>query len=217
MESRVTKRAVLFDFDGVICQTETFRMDRLKASFEKMGLTVDKKRLYQLVGGTRQERAPFMDQIFEGQENYLEHRDEILSLKWPVPPYGELATPGVSVVLGRLKEEGYKIAVASNSRTDMLEDGLSQCGLCHLVDVVVSGWDAGRRKPDPYVYQEAMRRLGVTPGEAIIIEDSPIGIQAGKAAGSQVIALRDREGMLDQSGGDGVIETLNEIFSYLPK
>lgn len=61
--------------------------------------------------------------------------------------------------------------MASNSRTDMLEDGLSQCGLCHLVDVVVSGWDAGRRKPDPYVYQEAMRRLGVTPGEAIIIED----------------------------------------------
>ena len=56
MERSVTKRAVLFDFDGVICQTETFRMERLKDSFEKMGLTVDKKRLYQLVGGTRQER-----------------------------------------------------------------------------------------------------------------------------------------------------------------
>lgn len=208
-------QAVLFDFDGVICQTETYRLDRKKKFLEQFGLAVDMRRLYSLAGGTRHGREAAMDRLYGDQEAYRRNREEILAYRFPEAPYAELRTPGVKEVLQRLKEKGIGIGVASNSSEEMLELGLSECQVRSYIDVIVSGWDTERRKPDPYVYQEAMERLHVTPEQCVVVEDSELGIRAGKAAGCMVIALKDRDGMIDQSRSDAVIERIEQLLDYL--
>ena len=61
----------------------------------------------------------------------------------------------------------------------------------------------------------AMEQLGAAPGECLVVEDSAIGIRAGKAAGAMVIALRDRDGAIDQRMADVIITQIGEILDYL--
>ena len=80
------------------------------------------------------------------------------------------------------------------------------------VDLTISGHDCSAFKPSPEIYQRAMRYLGVTPDESIVVEDSPIGIEAGRRSGALVCALRPPEGVrLDQSAADVVIEELIDV------
>ena len=60
-----------------------------------------------------------------------------------------------------------------------------------------------------------MEQLGAAPGECLVVEDSAIGIQAGKAAGAMVIALKDRDGAIDQRMADVIITQIGEILDYL--
>lgn len=101
-------------------------------------------------------------------------------------------TPGIAGTLEAVKGRGLQIAVASNSGRERLRRALSECGILRYFDCIAPAFDLGRRKPDPCVYRYAMEQLGAAPGECLVVEDSAIGIQAGKAAGAMVIALKDR-------------------------
>lgn len=89
---------------------------------------------------------------------------------------------------------------------------MDQAGLRRLVDFVISGAECPRFKPAPDIYQAAMGRLGVLPGQTIVVEDSPIGIEAGKSSGAFVCALRQPGDVrLEQGGADVVIDQLIEV------
>ena len=89
-------------------------------------------------------------------------------------------------------------------------------GLRGLTDFFISGDECVAHKPDPEIYLRALRRLGVTPDETIVVEDSPVGIRAGKAAGALVCALRQPDGVvLDQHEADLVIDSLSEVVSLV--
>ena len=80
------------------------------------------------------------------------------------------------------------------------------------VSLAISGQECSAFKPDPEIYLTAMRRLGVPAGDCVVVEDSPIGIRAGKASGSLVAALRPRPGVsLDQGEADVVMDSLWEV------
>ena len=79
--------------------------------------------------------------------------------------------------------------------------------------MVICGDMVSRRKPDPEPYREAMGRLGAAPEECIVIEDSPVGIQAGKAAGAAVIGFRGSGIHQDTSQADYQLDTFSDFFS----
>ena len=81
-----------------------------------------------------------------------------------------------------------------------------------LTDYVISGDECVAHKPDPEIYLRAMRHLRVSPEESVVVEDSPTGIRAGKAAGALVCALRQPDGvLLDQREADLVMDDLFEL------
>ena len=85
-------------------------------------------------------------------------------------------------------------------------------GIADVLDYTISGHECSAFKPDPEIYLRAMEALGVEPTECLVIEDSPLGIEAGKRSGARVLALRPHEGVnLDQSAADTIIDNLTDI------
>lgn len=91
--------------------------------------------------------------------------------------------------LSRLKREGYKIAVCSNSIRKTIEKMMKKSALDTYLDLIVSNEDVKRAKPDPEMYLKAIERLGFAPKECLVVEDNPNGIAAGKASGAYVLPV----------------------------
>lgn len=207
--------AVFFDFDGVISQTETYKLDRLTAYYRKLGLKVDTCALYLLAGGTFGNKEAIMDCIFGDQSRYWEVRDLAMDHHVGPFPHKELRTPGIVETLEEIHKRRIPVLVASNSRKERLIQALEECEVLTYIDHIESAYDLKRLKPDPYVYRNAMDRMGVKPENCIVVEDSALGIQAGKKAGARVIALRDRDGAIDQSQADVIVTEIQEVLQYL--
>lgn len=204
-------KTIFFDFDGVICQTEVERMDQLEKRLRSFGVQIDRRRLYQMVSGGMGQREKALDTILGDQAVYWKHRDEIM-IRRPIQLcYPELLTHGLPQVLERLQQANIRMAVVSNSSEQAIHSALTECGIRSFFEKIFSGWEQPRCKPDPYLYLQALRCFGVQPAEALVVEDSPVGIAAGKAAGIAVAALRDRDGLLDQHTADFILPSIKRL------
>ncbi len=92
-------------------------------------------------------------------------------------------------LLSRLKAMGYRLAVASNAVGASVELMMRKAHLIDYFDCLFSNEDVSRPKPDPEIYQLTMARLEVTPGESLIVEDNPKGIQAAHRSGAHVLEV----------------------------
>ena len=206
-------RAVIFDMDGVLVRSEQFYNQRrsdflalhgreLPAGFDATGSN-DRAVWRTLVPDDEALRERLRLQYLAYAR---EHR----------PPWRELLAPGVRETLSGLRGRGAAIAICSSSRRAFVEDFVETVGIGGLLDALVTGDDCAALKPDPEPYRRAMGLLGVVPEEAVVVEDSPIGIRAGKAAGAHVCAVRQGEGvLLDQSEADRAIDDLRELVDLL--
>jgi HAD superfamily hydrolase (TIGR01509 family) len=120
-------------------------------------------------------------------DEYIARYDDMLVrvLREPHAP-----AAGVSALIARLRELGMRLAVASSSRTAWVEATIRSLGLADAFDVVVSGDDVERGKPDPAIYVLTAQRLGVAPERCMAIEDSPNGVQSARLAGMTVLGVR---------------------------
>jgi len=91
--------------------------------------------------------------------------------------------------LSRLKGEGYRIAVCSNSIRSTIETMMSKAMLDEYLELIISNEDVKRAKPDPEMYLTAMDKLGMRPEECLVVEDNPNGIAAGRASGAFVLPV----------------------------
>ena len=99
-------------------------------------------------------------------------------------------------LMSELKKLGYKIAVASNSIAATVKDVLVRKGLAEYVDMYLSNDDVTHPKPDPEIYIESVKRLGVSPLECIIVEDSFVGKTAANASGCHVFPVRNPDDVI---------------------
>ena len=91
--------------------------------------------------------------------------------------------------LSKLHNDGYKIAVCSNSIRSTIELMMEKAMLTNYLDLIVSNEDVKKAKPDPEMYQTAIAKFGLEPNECIVVEDNPNGIAAGRASGASVLAV----------------------------
>ena len=91
--------------------------------------------------------------------------------------------------LARLRREGYKLAVASNSIRKTVQVMMEQSGLLGYLEFYLSNQDVTLGKPDPEIYTKAIGHLGLNPYECLVVEDNPKGIQAGKGSGAWVMEV----------------------------
>ena len=99
--------------------------------------------------------------------------------------------PGAAKWLSLIEEKELPMAVATSNTRKLAMTALHAQDIEHYFRVIMTGEDVVKGKPDPFVYQEAARRLGVNPKNCLVFEDIPEGIQAGLSAGMTVCAVQD--------------------------
>lgn len=120
-------------------------------------------------------------------------------------------------MIAYLKENGYRLAVASATKLPLVIRVLTENGIVDCFDQVVSGNMFERGKPDPEIYFYTAEKLGVKPEECLVIEDSTIGITAASRAGMKIAAVIDDRFGFDRSLADFEIENLGEVLECLKK
>ncbi len=207
-------KAVLFDMDGVLVDTEWFYNRRRVAYLETQGFTFEE--IPDLSGSNEKAIWEYFVPDDPVRRERLRRGYGAYQKEHPVP-YDQLLNPQTRQVFERLKACGYRTAIASSSYEELIQELIDVAGIRPFVDFSISGHQCTAFKPSPEIYLRAMIALGVTERECVVVEDSPLGIAAGKAAGAVVLALRPRPGVvLDQSRADAVIDTLGGVFDFLP-
>lgn len=196
-------RCVLFDFDGVIADTEESNVKYLGKALAVFGISITPEEKARMVGRNdprilegilRRAQPPVtLEQLLEERRRQGNTYEDDPDL---VP------TPGVTQFLRRLRAAGKRTALVSSTSARLILAALNRLGLTGLFDVIVCGDMVSEKKPSPECYRKAIDLLGARPEECVIVEDSPVGIRAGKAAGAAVAACKCGQLRQDTSQAD---------------
>jgi HAD superfamily hydrolase (TIGR01509 family) len=209
--------AVLFDFDGVIVDTEWAIYDAWHRTFRAHGHPLPLETYTQCIGSDFATWSPktHLEELtgnsFDWHDLDLRRQEEIVR-----DLANEGPMPGVVDLLAALTTAGVPIAVVSSSSHHWVDGWLDRLGLAGWFTTVVCRGDASRIKPAPDLYLEAARRLGRAPADCLVIEDSLNGVKAANAAGSPVWAVPNRcTACLDFSLADRICSSLDEVAAQL--
>ena len=209
-----TYRAILFDMDGVLVDSEPLFLAAINRLLVQEGVepVSEKENEEYLIGTTINETWRLLKlnrPLPLPTVEYIQRYDEIVRqvMMEELEPQ-----PGVRELIRVCEERGLPKAVASSSLHMWVDLKLNAIGLTGAFDAVLGGDDVSRGKPEPEIYITAAERLGVPPTECIAIEDSPIGIAAAVASGAYTIAVRtEYTRNLDVSQAHTVLESLEDF------
>ncbi|MDX2188199.1 MAG: HAD-IA family hydrolase [Opitutaceae bacterium] len=173
-------RGLIFDFDGVILDTETPYIEAWAALHSQHGLAADHSRAHAVIGHIDVPFDPweaFPLEVDRGSLNAEQHRR-----KWELL-LKQSVLPGVRELIGEARAAGIRTGVASNSSHAWVDEHLHRLDLLYQFDTVRCREDVARGKPFPDVYEAVIRTWGIDPGECVAFEDSPPGSEAARAAG----------------------------------
>jgi HAD superfamily hydrolase (TIGR01509 family) len=205
-------RAIVFDFDGLILDTEEPIYLSWLEVYEAHGEPLPFERWVQTVGSTTEEFHP---------QHHLEERlgrpltQEVLERRMGRRTELILAQqvlPGIVQHIDAAKSLGLKLGVASSSTRDWVSGHLGRLGILGRFDCVRCRDDVTSAKPAPDLYIAVLECLGVSPSDSLAIEDSPNGVIAAKRAGMRCVAIPNNiTANLDLSPADLVLRSLSEL------
>ena len=206
-------KLVIFDLDGVLIDSKDYHFDALNSALEKVGeqYVISRQEHVSIYDGlptrpklellTKNKGLPveYYDQIWrDKQEETLRIFDEQVRKDYELMGYFQ-----------QLKDQGYSIAVASNSIRNTVKIILLRLGVLEFIDLYISNEDVYRNKPFPEMYWKCMIRLGALPRDTVIIEDSHIGRQGAIDSKCHLVAVNDRKD-LNQDKIDKIKTILND-------
>lgn len=209
-------RAVIFDMDGVIIDSEGVYLDYQFEFVRKKNPNARMEQLYPMVGATKQASWEIVSSVVDNGQTWEELRREFRQRDiYSEIDYTEIYRPEVTDVLRSLKDGGYRLALASSTQLDLVERVLQENGIRQYFEVVVSGNQFKRSKPDPEIYQFTAAQLGVETNECLAVEDSTIGITAAYRAGMKIAAVIDNRYGFDQSLADYRINRVKDVLEVV--
>jgi len=206
--------ALIFDFDGLILDTETPEVEVWQSIYREHGCELPVDEWARTIGGyglstfdaavhlsglTGLDSAPLRAR-YRLESDALIHAREI--------------QPGVLDLIYEAKKRGLKLAVASSSPHTWVDAHLARLGLAQYFDRVICAEDVGpgRTKPNPDIFLEALNQLQVGKEAAVIFEDSPNGVKAARAAGVFVVAVPNPlTARLGVHGADLTVNSLADV------
>lgn len=206
-------KGIIFDFDGLILDTELPGFIAWKEIFDRYQVPFTFQHWHKAIGTGPSAYDPAIDlcsQVMESlnpdeiRQNQLRRAYEILEKT--------SALPGVLDVIEDAKKAGIKMAVASSSPRDWVINHLTRLELVSVFDFILTAEDVLNVKPQPDLFQLALKKLGISASEAVVFEDSPNGIKAARAAGIFVIVVPNEiTKSMDTSEADRQIGSFEEI------
>lgn len=211
-------RAVIFDMDGVIVDSEFVYMKYLLDFAKSKNPEVTMEQLNPMVGLSRRDSWTVMEEAVNNGETWEQLKDEFSALDiYSQVNYKKIFRPEAYTTAMELKSRGYLAALASSTGPKLIARIMEETGMRPVFDLIVSGKQFKQSKPNPEIYHYTAAALEVPEEECFVIEDSTVGIQAGKHAGMFVAALRDDRFGFDQSLADCHIRRISDVLDILPE
>lgn len=218
MNRNILYKAVVFDMDGVIFDSERAVMQCWKEVASRHNIPDIEKAILACTGTTMVRTREIMLNLYGADFPYDEYARESSAIFHSRYDGGRLPMkPGVKELLTFLKEHGKKIALASSTRQQVVTDELRDAGIIGYFDRIICGDMVSRSKPAPDIFLKACEELNVSPSDSYAIEDSYNGIRAAHAGGLHPIMVPDLlpadEEM--QSLAEIVLPSLTSVMEYL--
>ncbi len=184
-------KAVIFDMDGVLVDSEPFWSQAEQEVFTSLGVPLTEELCQQTSRMTTSEvaafwyaRAPWSDDVsmFRAERRVIDRVKSLIITS-------DCIISGVNNLIQDLKSSGLKLGLATNAPEEIIPVVLSKAGLEDSFDAICSSENEDRGKPAPDVYLSVLKQLNVTTSDALAIEDSDSGIKAARQAGMKVAAF----------------------------
>lgn len=185
-------RTIVFDMDGVLIDTEALILEAWKEVAAKIGIPDIEKTLLLCIGITAPETEALFRRAYGAEFPYQKYKtmtSEIFRAR--VRKYGLPVKPGVYELFDFLKENHYRIGLASSTRKSLVCEQMESIGLLSAFHVIVCGDMVSHSKPHPEIYQKACELLEVSPADCYAVEDSPNGIRSCHSAGMKPLMVPD--------------------------
>ncbi len=184
-------KAVIFDMDGVIIDSNQYIYDNWNSYFEKKyNITIPKSEFGLRLGESHKHFTQhFVDNYASGEDaeeiadaiwqRYLDSRHRIELKK------------GVEHVLKYLHSKRYRVALATGANKEAALHMVERFSIKKYFDYIIAGDEVNRAKPNPEIFLKAAQAIGVAPEKCVVIEDAFMGLKAAKAAGMKCIMVDD--------------------------
>lgn len=206
-------KAVIFDMDGVIIDSEPVHFRLETRMLSELGLNLPLEEHESFLGTSSYEffetlkkryllSASVEALVTEERERYME---QLQSIELPL-------IPGIPELVRTLHTEGFPLAVASSAPHEQIDLVMTKSGLGHFFPVRISGDDVMRSKPDPGIFLKTAEALNTPPASCWVLEDSANGIAAARAAGMHAIAYcAPSAPSQDLSAAEAVVNSITEV------
>jgi beta-phosphoglucomutase len=186
-----TPPAIIFDMDGVVLDSLPTHLITWQQTLAPLGIEMTADDLYPLEGIPTERTAQRLTEIFLGQPCSDEEAGQLASTKRAIfrDIFEPTLVPGIAPLLYDLRGRGYRLGLVTGSARSVVDESLAPTGLTELFEVIVTGDQVSRGKPDPEPYQTAADRLDLPPAQCLVVENAPLGIQSAQAAGMRCVGL----------------------------
>lgn len=184
-------KAILFDMDGVLIDAKDWHYEALNKALGLFGIEISRyDHLHTFDGLPTKVKLQMLSESYYLPEQLHSFINE-MKQQYTVDIIYQKCHPMFNheYALSKLHNEGYRIAVCSNSIRNTIQLMMDKASLTPYLDLIVSNEDVTNAKPDPEMYLTAMSKFGLKPEACIVVEDNPNGIQAGIASGASVLEV----------------------------
>lgn len=184
-------KAIVFDMDGVLIEAKDWHYEALNKALKLFGYEISRYDHLITYDGLPTSKKLEMLSLEKGLPVGLHKFINQLKQQYTVDMVHAYCAPQFfhEYALSKLKAEGYKIAVASNSIRNTVQLMMDKANLIDYLDFCLSNQDVSKAKPDPEIYTTAIERLGLSPKEVMVVEDNQKGFAAAMAAGANLMRV----------------------------
>ncbi len=183
---------IIFDMDGVLIDSERQSNEGWLWAAEQLGVDMPMWLIDSFKGAPAELCCKFFDDYYKGAIDYWEAKELRTQHVYKIrETEGIPVKKGVKDIFEYIRNNGLKCAVATSTRRESAEKTLHEIGVWDYLDAVVYGDEVEHGKPEPDIFLRAAKAIGISPSEAVVVEDSINGIKAGYAAGMRVVHIPD--------------------------
>lgn len=205
-------KAVIFDMDGVIVDSDRMLFELERKVFEDLGIAVSEEDHLSFVGMTAQKFCTSIKERYSLKQSVGELMDIFRAANYEFFSNCDIGPmEGLLSFLEDLRANGVKVALASSGSARRIDLIMKRLDLDDVFNVRVTANDVVNGKPDPEVFLKAAEKLGVAPAECAVVEDAKLGVDAANAAGMFSVGFNAVNGRQDLSAAKLLVKGFVEL------